>query len=336
MQKVLRGANSLQLLATELEQQQCRSVCLVTGKHFMDAPQRSIFNTFDTCHLLKNGVNVSADEARVLAQQLSDKRVDALVAIGGGSVLDAAKAMIHLSQSPAVFAAVPTTIGSGSESTPFAVVYQHGKKESWIHPSLLPQIVVLDPVLVQTLPAYQAACTGMDCVSQAIESWWNVQATETSRGMAEEAIRGWMNNFQDAVGGNSKAREAMLYSAYAAGCAIAITRTTGPHALSYFLSSRFGIAHGQAVALFLPLFFRYNQPGHELCALLQQQTAEDAAVWIESEMRHAGLQTNFAGLGIERDLILDELLDEVNEQRFANNPVSFHRERLKQLIQTYL
>jgi alcohol dehydrogenase class IV len=106
--------------------------------------------------------------------------------------------------------------------------------------------------------------------------------------------------------------------------------------LSYFLTANHHIPHGQAVALFLPVFFLYNKSGSDLCSLLGVADAGDAKQMIQDLMKQAGLATSFAELGLDKKEILDDLLNEVNEERFANNPVAFDRDKLKQLISEYL
>jgi alcohol dehydrogenase class IV len=228
---------------------------------------------------------------------------------------------------------VPTTAGSGTEATHFTVVYSGKKKRSFVHPSLLPSLVVLDPVLTYSLPAYQSAVSGMDVIAQAVESYWNKNATAESKQFAIEAIILWKEFFINAVVNNeASAREKMLYAAHLAGKAINITRTTGPHALSYYLTASHNIPHGHAVGLFLPLFFLYNNPAKGLCNLLGTDNANQAADFIKQKMQEAGLAVELASLGISKEKIIDELLEEINEERFANNPAAFDREKLKQLV----
>ena len=177
----------------------------------------------------------------------------------------------------------------------------------------------------------------MDVFAQAVESYWNINATGESKQFAVESISLWKDFFSIAVASpGTIARERMLLAAYLAGKAINITRTTGPHALSYYLTANHNIAHGHAVALFLPVFFLYNKPLPELCKLLLVKNEEEAADMIREKMKQTGLAINFTELGIEKDNIIESLLDEVNEERFANNPQTFDREKLKQLILKYL
>lgn len=236
------------------------------------------------------------------------------------------------------FIAAPTTAGSGSEATAFAVVYKGKKKFSLVHLSLLPEIVILDPVLTYSLPAYQTAVTGMDAFAQAIESYWSRDATTESKEYAAKAITLCNKHLLNVVknGNDETGRREMLEAANFAGKAINITRTTGPHALSYFLTANYNVPHGQAVALFLPLFFIYNSPGSDLCSLIGAIEYTEASQLVEQLMKEAGLATTLAELGIRYENVSEALLDEVNEERFANNPVAFDREKLKLLLTEHI
>ncbi len=189
---------------------------------------------------------------------------DVVIALGGGTAIDLAKligiiavqkgasnpqrsrdiamgiASIEVVGKPMV--AIPTTAGTGSEATHFAVVYVDGEKYSVAHPSMLPDYPVVDPKLTESLPKRITAATGLDAFCQAIESIWAVAATEESIGYAQEAARLAFNHLATAVNAPTpEARRAMSRAAHLAGKAINITKTTAPHALSYFLTSRYGV-----------------------------------------------------------------------------------------------
>ena len=133
---------------------------------------------------------------------LEGEDISQIIAVGGGSVMDMAKllrATVNTSADPEKIilgeeplgnhscpelSAVPTTSGSGSESTHFAVVYIEGTKYSLAHESLLPDKVILDPTLTMSSSPYQTACSGLDALAQAVESYWNVFATAESRDFA--------------------------------------------------------------------------------------------------------------------------------------------------------
>ncbi|MBQ4416402.1 MAG: iron-containing alcohol dehydrogenase, partial [Butyrivibrio sp.] len=142
-------------------------------------------------------------------------------------------------------------------STRFAVVYKDHVKQSLDAPELLPDVVILDPDVLACLPAYPRTCAAFDAMCQAIESWWSPRATEESRSYAKEAIRLMMPVFKRYLDGSSDTFPTMIKAANLAGRAIDITRTTAPHAMSYALTMRCGIAHGHAVTLLLPYVWEY-------------------------------------------------------------------------------
>jgi len=187
---------------------------------------------------------------------------DTVVGIGGGSALDLAKAIAVLSTQdgePAAYLAgrreldggrhrlvlVPTTCGSGSEVTRFATVYSGHEKRSLDHPSLYADVALVDPAVSASVPPEPAAAAGADALAQAVESWWAVAGTPTSRDLARRAV----GLLAPALGGGPGGDLAL--GATLAGAAIDLTRTTAAHALSYPLTARLGIPHGLAVALHL-------------------------------------------------------------------------------------
>jgi alcohol dehydrogenase len=341
MQKLIQGEGSINEIAGELASRGYDSVFLITGKHFDMESNQGFLQQFNVSHFIKSGINVEEEEAERAFERYSQNTTQVIIAIGGGSVIDVAKYIIYrlttFSLPVPFFIAAPTTGGSGSEATHFAVIYKKKKKISLSHPSLLPQLVVLDPQLTYSLTAYQTAVSGMDVLAQSVESYWNVNANNQSKEYATESILLWKSFYSSSVEKADKvSRQGMQQAAYLAGKAINITRTTGPHALSYYLTANHNVPHGQAVALFLPLFFMYNQPQKNLCKLLDVEDEGGAIKMIQQKMQQAGLATRLNELGIEKENIIEYLLNDVNEERFANNPEKFDRQKLKQLIHHYL
>lgn len=331
--------DKLESIKAECMQENRQPVFLITGKHFLRQRDLSFLEGLDYTHYIKQGPNVDIAEADLVFQQYLQSNCKALLAIGGGSVMDLAKTIVYncveTGRDIPFFIAAPTTAGSGSEATHFAVVYTGNKKHSLVHETLLPKIAVLDPRLCYSLDSYQLAASGMDVLAQGVESYWNLHATEQSRSNAAKAIALWQQNFLPAVTNDKDAIAKMLCASHAAGKAISITRTTGPHALSYFLSSRFGVPHGHAVGILLPVFYQYNNP-EDAVVLLGRADSASASHHIRDTMKKAGLAISLEELGIDKHDLVDEWLHEVNEERFANNPVPFNRERLKQLLLTSL
>lgn len=188
---------------------------------------------------------------------------DTIVAVGGGSAMDVAKCIKlysnmnreenYLKQkivpNDVPLIAVPTTAGTGSEATRYAVIYYEGEKQSIADYSCIPSIVLFDTSVLETLPLYQKKATLMDAMCHSIESFWSVNSTDESKGYSKEALSLIVNNYKDYLAGDNSKNELMLKASHIAGKAINITQTTAGHAMSYKLTSLFRIAHGHAAAL---------------------------------------------------------------------------------------
>ena len=188
---------------------------------------------------------------------------DRIMAVGGGSAMDVAKCVKLFSgmdpekncleqeivPNGIQLIAMPTTAGTGSEATRFAVIYYRGEKQNVAHESIIPSVVVFDPGALETLPAYQRKSTMLDALSHSVESFWSVRSTEESRGYAREAIRMILEHLPAYLANGEKGNEGMLRAANLAGKAINITQTTAGHAMCYKLTSLYHTAHGHACAL---------------------------------------------------------------------------------------
>ena len=281
---------------------------------------------------------VAFTECRAFAPEL-------LLAIGGGSAIDVAKGVldIWLREAPdtaPLFAAVPTTAGTGSESTRFSVLYRDGKKLSLDTPALRPAVALLDASLTAGLPPYQTAVSGLDAIAQAIEALWAVRSTPDSDAFAQEALTLLLPAIEAAVKtGNDFARACMLRGANLAGRAIDITRTTAAHAFSYAFTTAHGIPHGHAVWLSLPAVARYNanvtdadcqDPRgaafvRDRIALIAQRVAgSDDPAALPGALRAIsaaiGVENDPFKLGVADAFELRTLFSQANLERMANNP----------------
>lgn len=300
-----------------------------------------------------------------------EHKIDTVLAVGGGSVMDMAKMIALLAvqegqpldcltgSAPILnhgvpVVVVPTTAGSGSEATGFAVVYVDGTKRSFDHPWLLPSLALIDPGLTRNIPAGLAAASAWDALAQAVESYWSIHSTTESQGLAADALLLAVRNLLPSVHKDSdSARWQMSLAAFFAGKAINVTRTTAPHAVSYALTSSFGIPHGHAVALTIPLFLRYNYEVDEetlldlrgidyvrttieaISAAFGCTTVTAAASRIKELLVQSGLAVSIADLGLDCQHVIDVVLASVDSERLRNNPrkVTPHalREILRQL-----
>ncbi len=180
---------------------------------------------------------------------------DIIISIGGGSVIDTAKAAKVLTGANVTHIAVPTTAGSGSEATKFAVYYKDGEKRSFDETELLPEYAVLDSRLLYTLNKTQRMTTLLDALCHSAESLLSVHADSESRRYAKNSIRLIDDYYQRYSQGEYAVYGMIMIASHYAGKAINISKTAAGHAMSYVLTSRLGIKHGQAAAVCLKNIF---------------------------------------------------------------------------------
>ena len=215
----------------------------------------------------------------VFREQIAPFAPDAILSIGGGSVLDAAKLFavrltndqplrewlgIDLIKCPGVpLVLVPTTAGTGSEVTPNAIVTLPDEelKVGIVSRHLLPQLVILDAELTFDLPKPITAATGIDAFVHSLESYISTKANPVSDMFAMESMRLIGANLVEAYqnGRSVKAREAMMLGSMYGGLALTAAGTAAVHALAYPLGGMFGITHGVANAMLLPHVMAFNK-----------------------------------------------------------------------------
>jgi alcohol dehydrogenase class IV len=343
MQRIEIVEDSFSVVSDMIKTKKAANILLITGYHFdkdrvqqLNISSGQVLHHYIPVQALLNFEKIQADINGF------PEKPDILVAVGGGRILDAAKLVIRcLANEKPYFIAIPTTAGSGSEATPFAVVYKDKEKYSVEDSTMLPDYVLLDANMISALSSKQRAISGIDALAQSVESTWNKNATEFSITKSTKALRLVYNNIVEFVNTKNFERDqTMLRAAYMAGEAIAVTRTTGCHALSYYLTAQHEVPHGQAVGFFLPAFFIYNDRPevrdklHIIYGVLNVRNASEAFDGIASLMKNCGLATRFSEMNLQVDI--DKLVHSVNQQRFSNNPVAFDSDRLKELINQYI
>lgn len=284
---------------------------------------------------------------------------DLIIAVGGGSAIDVAKCIKlysnmnsdenYLKQkivpNDLPLLAMPTTAGTGSESTRYAVIYFNGAKQSVSDDSCIPSTVLFDPTALTSLPLYQKKSTMMDALCHSIESCWSVNSNDESKAYSKEAIKlilenkdRYLENPDDEVNSN------MFLAANLAGKAINITQTTAGHAMSYKITSLYGISHGHAVAVCLPVVFDYmidhivkcsDPRGKEYLEKTFNQIAEFMGTSSPKEAVAKFIDIkNQLGLDapkLQNENELEVLSKSVNPVRLKNNPVTLDEETLKRL-----
>lgn len=220
----------------------------------------------------------STENCALAAQAVRASGARAIVAVGGGSALDVAKAGSILTTNRGLIAdyfgvgkvekpglpliALPTTAGTGSEVTFNAIFTDKAQKlkVGVVSPYLMPRVAIVDPVLTLTCPPAITAATGIDALTHAIESFTAPKATPQTDLYALEAIRLIARSLRKAVwsGSNLEARTAMAYGSTFAGISLANAGVGAVHALAYPVGGQFGISHGVSNSLLLPYVLEFN------------------------------------------------------------------------------
>jgi len=265
------------------------------------------------------------------------EKCDFIISIGGGSAIDVAKCIngldvsdtISLLEKPKVcHLAIPTTAGTGSESTCFAVLYKDNEKLSIEHRELIPDFVILDPTFLQTLPLYHKKASLLDAYAQAVESLWAEGKTPASKSYALGALRSFPRDIDGYMRNDPGNGLRILQAANLAGKAINISKTTAAHAMSYKLSSIANIAHGHAVALCLPYVWN-----HFLDCVRAIDESELSSVSCEAFIE-TFLKLDMPYIDIDNGTIneiINDLVVSVNPLRLKNHPVEIPEDVLKKM-----
>ncbi|MBH44267.1 MAG: alcohol dehydrogenase [Gammaproteobacteria bacterium] len=373
IQKIFIGPGSIDSIDTILDNLKAKTALLITGKnsynsHSIDQKLSSTLLNMNITKFNDFSVNPKITDAVKGIKLLELIKPDIIIAIGGGSVIDMAKQINILSaqnlddienivqnqnliQKPGIpLVAIPTTTGTGSESTHFAVTYINKKKYSLAHKYMLPSYCIVDPILSYTMPPKLTASCGMDALTQSVESYWSVNSTEESKRYARESILLIIKNIINAVSGSEEAKNEMALAAHYSGKAINISKTTAPHAISYPLSMYFNISHGHAVALTLGYFFTINSTlenvdiidkrgkeylssnMYELFNLFSKKNGDDCKDFWYKLMHQINLETNISKLGVRTNEDIDKILENVDPNRIRNNPVQIDKKIIKNIL----
>ena len=304
------------------------SVLLITGRSSLRA--NGVLDTvcqgLDS-HRITLFEQVPTNPSPEVTQQAIDlcrsNECNIVVAIGGGSPLDVGKITALLAPGSADLMsyqrdpklidfkglpciAVPTTSGSSSEVTPFAVTWD---KEASVryplaHPGLFPKVAIVDPDLVVSMPPDLAAATGMDAFTSAFEAYWSSHAQPVSDVLALECISLYRDNLESScIEGKADARAKCALASSLSGMAYSSARTTAPHAFGTPLSLFFDTVHGEAVSVTLPAFLDWNAPTFErklnpLLRAMRCSSLNEVAQALRGMMQRCRINTRLQDIGV--------------------------------------
>jgi len=311
------------------------------------------------------------------AQQLGLRNGDFVLALGGGAAIDLAKAVAGLApqmarasirdylegigkgrtmQSPPLAVlALPTTAGTGSEATKNAVISceEPPCKKSFRSPLLVPQAVLLDPELTAHLPQDVTNHSGLDCITQLVESYLTRKANPLTQALALDGFCRAMPALRTLQQNPTfpAAREAMSYAAYLSGLSLANSGLGLAHGVAAALGAYAGVSHGLACAVMLPAAIRFNQPVRqrelaqlgsavaratgELIADDQASAAEYCCQEIERLVRDLGIPSRLSQLGVQLEQ-LPALVEGSRGNSLSGNPREVTTEALNELLTAML
>lgn len=289
-----------------------------------------------------------------------EAQCDLVIGLGGGSALDAGKAIAMLQRNPGSireyldqervcstkglpFIAIPTTSGTGSEVTPFTVITHKEKraKPAIAPPQNFPDVALVDPELTLTMPFQVAASTGLDALCQAIEGFWSTQSNPVTRSLAFQAILLAMEHLESACFRKDQASVVnMALASHLTGIEMSNIGNTAIHPLSYPITLDYGIPHGFACAIFLPAVIRFNAEVIEnrfrdLMEILKIPSVEAFADRVEALLEKLKAPKRLGELGVTKEAI-PEIVRRGMGRSTAWNPRPLTEEDLIGICETLL
>ena len=357
-----------------------KRVFLVAGKSFSKLPIgkeiEEIFSDLgiSSYHFSAFQANPRLEEVEAGIDAYSAFQGDSILAVGGGSALDTAKCIklfaglskeqSYLEQefreNDIPLLVHPTTAGTGSESTPFAVIYKGGEKCSVEHESIYPKYRIEDARSLRSLPLYQKKVTLLDALSHAMEAIWSKYSNEDSRAYGQKAISLILTNYKaylslenkndakvqgkasSAEDPSQSVLESIAEAANLAGKAIAVTKTTAGHALSYKLGSIYQLPHGLATAMVNRALYPFMC--REKSRMIHPENLLFLAKCFLAETEEEGAK-RYLEILEDLEIIptlsvkagdLENLVAAVNPERLSNHPIALREEDIRLLYKEIL
>lgn len=301
----------------------------------------------------------SPETVEKLSCEIKQKNISLIIAVGGGSVMDASKASSLLSQNKGKWIeyskgdkqveckgipviAVPTTSGSSSEVTKFSTIWDWKLKTSsgLNNPYLYPEIAIIDPDLTISMPANLAANSGWDALTSSFESYWSKDSNEITDMYALKSISLFFDNLENSVNNSTyESREKCALGATVSGIGYSNSRPNLCHAIGTPLTLNWKIIHGQAVCISLPYFLPYifnNLSVNKQKILLEtcNTTNIDSLVTKIKEMiKNCNLNVNLDNIGLSKDDI-NIIVSQTPKERLEPVPFDLSPKKFEQIIST--
>lgn len=364
-QKIIAGKNFEAAIQNILKEEKIKKYMLVCDGAFDFLPIKNCFDKLGLPYIKFSGFtsNPLYEDVCRGVDIFNSENCDCILAVGGGSTIDVAKCIKLYcrmdnsknyltqvySENDIPLIAVPTTSGTGSESTRYAVIYYNGEKQSVTHESIIPSYAILESSVLKTLPLYQKKCTVLDALCQGIESWWSVNSTDESKDYSRKSIKLITSHIQGYITNNDNDNEQIMLASNLSGRAINITQTTAAHAMSYKLTSLYKLPHGHAVAICLPKVWKYMNSHPDKCidprgSSYLSNTFQDIAHCLGADNVSEAIDI-FNGILSKLDIKppvptycneLKTLAASVNPIRLKNNPIELDSDTLLNLYSEIL
>jgi len=351
------GKNSLQNIKYLSIEKNLKKILIFAGKNSFsnsgaESQLKTILSKFKYEVFYKTKQLPDIEDLKNFITKINNFRPDLIVAIGGGAVLDLAKVSNSLHNCENLeesiknssnelnnfceLIAIPTTAGSGAETTSNAVMYINKIKYSVEGKEIKPNYIIIDPNLILSTPKLIAAASGMDAIAQSVESLLSKKSTNESVEYAVQSLKYLLPFFELHINNlNFETAYKMSIGALNAGKAINISKTTAPHAVSYPFTSEHGISHGHAVALTLSDFLKFNFENISSANVKFDLSERYKILFGEfkvndvSELKgklskmaeNTGLELSLTKLNINNSDQIDNILKGINQQRLSNNPI---------------
>lgn len=365
--EIIFGESCIEKLKNICEEKHLNQVLVLTGGKSFNDKSKKIVNeiTLLPSSKLIQGIraNPTIDDIFSYYLEVNEYQPDMIIAIGGGSVMDTAKALKaiinkkiesvdHLrkiiveqdySPSNAEMILVPTTAGTGSEVTKWATIWdkENKKKYSVDHSDLYADKAIVDPTLTYEIPIKLAVITALDAFSHALESYWSPKSNHMSREYSLTAIRLFRKNIDGMFEfGNKECREKVMLASVFAGLAFSHTRTTICHAISYPLTLHYHVPHGLATSLTLPFALQINEGylynREELFTALAIKKWSDVLEIVENVLSRVGIPSKLSDYGVTKKDISLLAKESYTPGRSDNNPVMIEARKIEKILQEIL